>query len=92
MLFILKLYVTEKQCVHVTYIIKSLQADNVRWLQSTDISLINSCVHHHGSEGSDLRTLMMKTKEALKHGGSELLDTADMTEFPHHESFKIGVT
>jgi len=48
---------TVRACV--TYIIKSLQADNVRWLQST-VSMINSCVHHQGSEGSDIRTLMMK--------------------------------
>lgn len=69
---------TVRACV--TYIIKSLQADNVRWLQSTDVSVINSCVHHQGSEGSDIGTLMMKTQEALHHGRFEPLDTADMSK------------
>ena len=71
---------------------KIFAGDNVRWLQSIDVTVINSCVYHQGSEGSDIRTLMMKTLEALQHGRFEPLDTADMTEFHHHEIFKTDVT
>jgi hypothetical protein len=46
-----------------------------------------------GSEGSDIKILMMEPQQALKHDRSEPHDTAEkMTEFRHHKSFKTGVT